>query len=112
MHREENVDNRDNSNSLIESINFMSREFNLDIIISTHPRTKDRLKKNSFKKFENNIRFLKPFWFFDYINLQKSAYCVVSDSGTITEESSLLNFPAITIREFSMKGQRVWMKVY
>lgn len=99
MHREENVDHRENLSSLIESINFISKEFNLDIIISTHPRTKDRLKKNSFEKFENNVRFLKPFGFFDYINLQKSAYCVVSDSGTITEESSLLNFPAITIRE-------------
>ena len=99
MHREENVDNRENLNFLIESINTISKEFDLDIIISTHPRTKDRLNKNSFQKFEKNVRFLKPFGFFDYIKLQKRAYCVVSDSGTITEESALLNFPAITIRE-------------
>ena len=99
MHREENVDDKKNLKTLVESINSISKEFDLDIIISTHPRTKDRLNKNSFQNFEKNVRFLKPFGFFDYIKLQKSAYCVVSDSGTITEESALLNFPAITIRD-------------
>jgi len=99
-HREENVDYADNLESLLLSLNAIAEKYNLPVIVSTHPRTKDRLEKFNKKiKTNNLIKFLKPLGFFDYIKLQSSAYCVISDSGTITEESSILKFPAIMIRQ-------------
>jgi UDP-N-acetylglucosamine 2-epimerase (non-hydrolysing) len=99
-HREENVDYTDNLESLLLSLNAIAEKYNLPVIVSTHPRTKDRLEKFNKKiKINNLIKFLKPLGFFDYIKLQSSAYCVISDSGTITEESSILKFPAIMIRQ-------------
>jgi len=96
-HREENVDNPQNLKDMIESLNRISEEYNYPIIVSTHPRTQKQLDALNLK-INTNIQFLKPFGFFDYIKLQKEALCVISDSGTITEEASLLNLPAITIR--------------
>jgi len=96
-HREENVDNPQNLKDMIESLNRISEEYNYPIIVSTHPRTQKQLDALDLK-INTNIQFLKPFGFFDYIKLQKEALCVISDSGTITEEASLLNLPAITIR--------------
>ena len=99
-HREENVDYTDNLESLLLSLNAIAEKYNLPVIVSTHPRTKDRIEKFNKKiKTNNLIKFLKPLGFFDYIKLQSSAYCVISDSGTITEESSILKFPAIMIRQ-------------
>ena len=99
-HREENVDYTDNLESLLVSLNAIAEKYDLPVIVSTHPRTKDRLEKfNKKVKTNNLIKFLKPLGFFDYIKLQSSAYCVISDSGTITEESSILKFPAIMIRQ-------------
>ena len=99
-HREENVDYTNNLESLLLSLNAIAEKYNLPVIVSTHPRTKDRLEKFNKKiKTNNLIKFLKPLGFFDYIKLQSSAYCVISDSGTITEESSILQFPAIMIRQ-------------
>lgn len=99
-HREENVDYQENLGSLLLSLNSISEEYGLPVIVSTHPRTKDRLEKMKNKiKPHRLISFLKPMGFFDYINLQKKSYCVISDSGTITEESSILKFPAIMIRQ-------------
>jgi len=99
-HREENVDYTNNLESLLLSLNAIAEKYNLPVIVSTHPRTKDRLEKFNKKiKTNNLIKFLKPLGFFDYIKLQSSAYCVISDSGTITEESSILKFPAIMIRQ-------------
>ncbi len=99
-HREENVDYQENLGSLLLSLNSISEEYGLPVIVSTHPRTKDRLEKMKNKiKPHRLISFLKPMGFFDYINLQKNSYCVISDSGTITEESSILKFPAIMIRQ-------------
>ena len=99
-HREENVDYTENLNSFLLSLNLIAEKYGLPVIVSTHPRTRDRIDKMKGKINLNKlIRFLKPLGFFNYIKLQKSAYCVISDSGTITEESSILGFPAIMIRQ-------------
>ncbi len=99
IHREENVDDKHNLALILETMNSLIDTYKLPVIVSTHPRTKEKLSKvsNKHKNFDK-IKFLKPFGFFDYIHLQTNALCVVSDSGTITEESSILGFPAITIR--------------
>ena len=95
-HREENVDYEENLESLLLSLNSISEKYGIPLIVSTHPRTKDRITKMKTKvKPHKLISFLKPLGFFDYINLQKNSFCVISDSGTITEESSILGFPAI-----------------
>lgn len=98
-HREENVDIPDRLSSLLELLKALISEFNKPIIISTHPRTRKRIEANDLNISNPQIRFMKPFGFADYIKLQKNAYCTISDSGTITEESSILGFPAVTIRE-------------
>jgi len=97
-HREENVDSSQNLIDLIETLNAISDSYKYPVIVSTHPRTRKRLDEMSLEKLNPNIYFLKPFGFCDYIKLQMEAACVISDSGTITEETSLLNLPAITIR--------------
>ena len=97
-HREENIDYADNINNFIESLNSIAEKYDLPIIVSTHPRTKKRLDSIKNKELNSKIKFLKPQGFFDYINLQINAKCVISDSGTISEESSILGFPAIMIR--------------
>jgi UDP-N-acetylglucosamine 2-epimerase (non-hydrolysing) len=98
LHREENVDNLNKLFKLIDSINKVQIEFNKKVIISTHPRTKKQLEKLNLKENEDII-FMRPFGFHEYIKLQKSAFVVISDSGTISEESALLCFPALTIRD-------------
>jgi UDP-N-acetylglucosamine 2-epimerase (non-hydrolysing) len=97
-HREENVDNLDNLNSIFEAIKKISKKFKLRIIFSTHPRTYSQ-KKNIKKSLLSNIIFCKPFNYFDYIKLQLNARLTISDSGSIVEESNILNFPAINLRE-------------
>jgi UDP-N-acetylglucosamine 2-epimerase (non-hydrolysing) len=99
MHREENLDSDDNLKELLNSLNSITKRFKKKIIISTHPRTKKKLESIGFDFRNSLLIFHKPFGFFDYINLQMNAFCVISDSGTITEESSILKFPAITIRQ-------------
>jgi len=98
-HREENVDSEVNFNNLLESLNAITEKYNMKVIVSTHPRTRKKLEAMGFANQNPLIEFMKPFGFLDYIKLQKNAFCVISDSGTITEESSILKFPAITIRQ-------------
>lgn len=97
-HREENVDTPQNLRDMVETLNALAETYNCPVIVSTHPRTRKRLDALELGKLNSHIQFLKPFGFCDYIKLQMEAQCVVSDSGTITEEASLLNLPAITIR--------------
>ena len=98
MHREENVDNPLHLQELINSLISVHNNYKLPVLVSTHPRTKNRIESLPDFVEHKGITFSKPFGFFDYNKLQKDAFCVLSDSGTITEEASLLQFPAVTIR--------------
>jgi UDP-N-acetylglucosamine 2-epimerase len=98
-HREENVDSETNFQNFLESIDAITLRYKKRIIISTHPRTRKKLEKIGFTNKNSLVTFSKPFGFLDYIKLQMNSFCVISDSGTITEESSILGFPAITIRQ-------------
>lgn len=118
VHREENVDNPENLQKILLILNQLAENYNLPVIVSTHPRTRKRLETlgtentnqtkpehnsqiSKFPDFQINplINFLKPFGFLDYVHLQMNALCTISDSGTISEESSILNFPAISLRQ-------------
>lgn len=97
-HREENVDSPENLKELIESIKALAETYNYPVYFSTHPRTRKQIENFIGSAIHPLIQFAKPLGFFDYISLQQSAFCVLSDSGTITEEASILNLPAVTIR--------------
>jgi len=98
IHREENTDDISKLISIFSSFEEISHRYKMPVIIPLHPRTKNRLlDTNSMEKF-SKINFIEPLGFFDYTFLQKNSYCTISDSGTISEESSLLNFPALTLR--------------
>jgi UDP-N-acetylglucosamine 2-epimerase (non-hydrolysing) len=98
-HREENVDSEANLRDLLDTLRALASKFELPIIFSTHPRTRKRLQETGADLNGTAVRFLKPLGFFDYVKLQTSAFCVLSDSGTITEEAAILGFPAVTIRQ-------------
>lgn len=97
-HREENIDNEQNFHDLFEGINLLSKKYKIPIIVSCHPRTKRMLIKTNLK-LEKHVKILKPFGYFDYNKLQKNALCVLSDSGSIQEESAILGFHAVQIRK-------------
>jgi UDP-N-acetylglucosamine 2-epimerase len=99
IHRQENVDNENSLISIINCLNRIAEVYKMPIIVSTHPRTRKRIVDLKKIKTHKLIQFLKPFGFFDYNKLQKHSKCVISDSGTISEESSILGFPAISLRQ-------------
>jgi len=99
IHREENVDSPKNFSDLLESIDALSKTYRFPIIISTHPRTRKKLEEIGYQNKNPLIRFSKPYGFHEYNNLQINSFCVISDSGTIAEEGSILNLPAVTIRQ-------------
>ncbi len=96
-HREENIDIEENFMALMNSVNAVAKKYRMPVIYSTHPRSAKFIEKRDFK-FDPLVSNMKPFGFLDYNKLQKNAYCVMSDSGTLSEESAMLNFPAVLIR--------------
>lgn len=105
VHREENVDNPENLKKILTILNNLAEQYKLPVIVSTHPRTRKRIEnqresvQSASSVFHSLIHFMKPFGFTDYISLQMNAKCTISDSGTISEESSMLQFPAISLRQ-------------
>ena len=99
IHREENVDSHENFTNLLESIDEITKVYKMQVIISTHPRTRKKLEEIGYDNKNKLVKYSKPFGFHEYNQLQLKAFCVVSDSGTITEEASIFNLPAITIRQ-------------
>ncbi|WP_419308083.1 non-hydrolyzing UDP-N-acetylglucosamine 2-epimerase [Chromohalobacter israelensis] len=98
VHREENVDSRDNLREVVEALQALHERYGYPVVVSTHPRTRNRLESLGLAEDSEAIRFLKPFGFLDYNHLQMHAFCAISDSGTISEEASILGFPAVTMR--------------
>jgi len=98
LHREENVDSHANLRALVGALNALTEEHGYPVVVSTHPRTRTRMEEIGDLRVHERVRFLEPFGFHDYNRLQMSAFCVISDSGTIAEESAILGFPAITPR--------------
>ncbi|MEG1336201.1 MAG: UDP-N-acetylglucosamine 2-epimerase, partial [Clostridiales bacterium] len=96
-HREENIDNEENFMDLMNSINYIAEKYQMPVIYSTHPRTKSFIEKRGFK-FHPLVQNMQPFGFMDYNKLQMNSYCVLSDSGTLSEESAMLHFPGVLIR--------------
>ena len=98
-HREENVDNPENLRKILTVLNKLAEKYRHPVIVSTHPRTRKRMELITDIKMNEKISYLKPFGFLDYVHLQQHALCTISDSGTISEESAILSFPAISLRQ-------------
>lgn len=98
-HREENIDSPQNFSNLLDTLSAIVQKYKKKVIVSTHPRTKNKLESIGFVNNNPLIEFMKPFGFLEYVKMEQNAFCVISDSGTITEESSILHFPAIMIRQ-------------
>ena len=98
VHREENVDSRDNLEKVMQCLLALHQKYGYPVVVSTHPRTRNRLESLNIDLAGADVRFLKPFGFFDYNKLQVESFCAISDSGTISEESAILDFPAVTLR--------------
>ena len=105
-HREENIDLDNNFEILAESLNQVAEKYKMPVIFSTHPRTKNRIEKNKIK-FHPLISNVPPLGFFDYVQLQKNAFVVLSDSGTISEESAMMGFPAVSIRTSTERPEAI-----
>ena len=99
MHRAENVDVGSRLQSLTRAFSALHVEYGIPVIVSTHPRTRERLQASGISMQEDGIRYLEPFGFFDFVKLEQNAYCVLSDSGTVQEECSIFGVPSVTIRD-------------
>lgn len=99
VHREENVDSPENLRKIISVLNQLAEQYNVPVIVSTHPRTRKRMEQLTDQAMDQRVQYLRPFGFLDYVNLQMNAICTLSDSGTISEESAMLSFPAISLRQ-------------
>ena len=98
-HREENVDSEENLSNLLQALIAIGKSYAKRIVFSTHPRTRKRLESRGMQDVEQYVDFIKPLSFIDFVKLQKHAFCVISDSGTLTEEASILDLPAVMIRQ-------------
>lgn len=107
MHRTENVDVEDRLRSLIKSFDNLEREYNMPVLISTHPHTRKRLKSFNINVDNKNVKFLEPFGFFDFITLERNALCVISDSGTVQEECCIFRVPNVTIRDVTERPETI-----
>lgn len=105
-HREENIDNDENFKSLTDALNAIAENYDMPVIYSTHPRSWKRIESTNIK-FHENIKQLKPFGFYDYNKLQKDSFCVLSDSGSLAEESNIMGFPAVSIRTSTERPEAV-----
>ena len=106
-HRAENVDDSDRLKDILTSLNLIFKSYNLPVICSLHPRTKDMIKRHSLDNLAKNITFIDPVGFFDFISLEKNAFCVISDSGTVQEECCIFKKPNITIRDVTERPETV-----
>ena len=107
MHREENVDNKERLWNIVKSFQLISARYKMPIICSLHPRTKDKMLKFGMKIRDKNIHFITPFGLFDFIALEKNAFCVISDSGTVQEECCILKVPNVTIRDVTERPETI-----
>ena len=105
-HREENIDNERNFAEMVAAVNSLAEEYNMPILYSMHPRSKSRIEQRG-AKLHPLVRAHKPFGFCDYVHLQCNAFCVVSDSGTLAEESAILGFPAVSLRTSTERPEAV-----
>ncbi len=105
-HREENIDNDENFKSLTDALNAIAETYNMPVIYSTHPRSWKRIEEKGIK-FHENIKQLKPFGFYDYNKLQKDSFCVLSDSGSLAEESNIMGFSAVSIRTSTERPEAI-----
>ncbi|CEQ04527.1 UDP-N-acetylglucosamine 2-epimerase [[Clostridium] sordellii] len=105
-HREENIDNDENFKSLTDALNAIAKEYDMPVIYSTHPRSWNKIEDKGIK-FHENIKQLKPFGFYDYNKLQKDSFCVLSDSGSLAEESNIMGFPAVSIRTSTERPEAI-----
>ena len=105
-HREENIDNDENFKSLTDALNAIAEKYDMHVIYSTHPRSWKRIEAKGIK-FHKNIKQLKPFGFYDYNKLQKESFCVLSDSGSLAEESNIMGFPAVSIRTSTERPEAI-----
>jgi UDP-N-acetylglucosamine 2-epimerase len=110
-HREENIDTENNFLSLMNAVNAMAKFYNMPILYSCHPRSKKNIEKMNFQ-FHDNVVLNEPLGFFDYNKLQQNAFCVVSDSGTLPEESAYFNFPAVSIRTSTERPEAIEKGVF
>jgi UDP-N-acetylglucosamine 2-epimerase (non-hydrolysing) len=106
-HREENVDVAERLRSIVQALDRTQKEYRLPIVVSTHPRTRKRIESSGVRLGNTQVRFLEPFGFFDFIALERSALCVLSDSGTVQEECCILHVPTVTLRDTTERPETV-----